>query len=57
MASGLDVEYLHAVYFPETSNAARIPTRFGMPSSVFTQRYSYYVNTGSSGSGAIGIAP
>lgn len=34
--SGMDVEYMQALYFPETSEAARVPTRFGMPSSVFT---------------------
>lgn len=36
LATDIDVEYLHALYFPESSHAARIPSRFGMPSSVFT---------------------
>ena len=32
----IDRDYLNAVYFPETSPAARIPTWFSGPSSTFT---------------------
>lgn len=34
--SGLDVAYLHAVYFPDSSGPARVPSKFGLPSAVFT---------------------
>lgn len=57
MYTSLDIEYLHALYFPETSDAARIPSRFGMPSSTFTQRMSFYLNTGVNGNGFVGLSP
>lgn len=43
--------------FPEDSEPARIPTKFGQPSSVFTQRFSFYQNTGNDGHGTIIFAP
>ena len=53
----IDVAYLNAVYFPETSPAARIPTWFSGPTSTFTQRFHYYKNTGPKGNGLISFAP
>jgi len=32
----VDQDYLNAVYFPETSPAARIPTWFAAPSTTFS---------------------
>ena len=52
-----DIDYLNALYFPETSEAARIPSKFGVPSSVFTQKFHFYVNTGPYGTGGIGLLP
>lgn len=53
----VDSDYLNCVYFPETSQAARIPTWFGGPTSTFTQRFHYYKNTGPNGNGMIAFAP
>jgi hypothetical protein len=36
LAGSLDEGYLKAVLFPETSPAARVPTWFSSPSSLFT---------------------
>lgn len=52
-----DQDYLEALYFPERAESARIPSKFGIPSSVFTQKFHFYVNTGDTGGGVIGLAP
>lgn len=52
----LDEGYLMSLYFPESYPPARIPTNFGLPSSLVTQRFSFYVNTGS-GDGMIAMLP
>jgi len=52
-----DREYLQALYFPENSDSARIPSKFGVPSSVFNQRFHFYINTGENGAGVIGMVP
>lgn len=51
-----DEGYLRAMLFPEFSPACRIPTPFGAPSTLSTQRFSFYVNTGG-GDGAIIFTP
>jgi hypothetical protein len=57
MYADSDVDYLNALYFPESSDSARIPSKFGVPSAVFSQKFHYYVNTGDTGSGVIGLLP
>jgi hypothetical protein len=45
------------VYFPETAPAARIPTPFSVPSTVYTHKFSFYLNTNSTGQGWVALAP
>jgi len=54
--SDYDEGYLAALLFPEYSPAVRIPTPFGIPSTLVTQRFSFYVNTGL-GDGFINFLP
>jgi hypothetical protein len=57
MKHDVDAEYLNALYFPETSPPARIPSKFAQPSGLFTQRFNFYQNTGTNGSGLITFCP
>lgn len=52
-----DGEYLQSLYFPETAASCRIPSKFGVPSAVFKQRFHFYVNTGDNGEGMVGFCP
>ena len=54
--SDFDEGYLRALLFPEYAPAVRIPTPFGIPSTLTTQRFSFYVNTGQ-GDGFIAFLP
>ena len=42
--TNLDLPYLRCLYFPESSPAARVPTKF-------------YLNTGATGAGFVGMCP
>lgn len=55
--SDKDYEYLKCVLFPELTDPVRVPTPFGIPSAVFTQKISFYLSTGLSGNGYIQFAP
>lgn len=52
-----DTSYLLCVFFPELNSPARVPTKFTQPTALFTHRYSYYLNTGVDGTGAMCLLP
>lgn len=57
MYDGIDYDFIYAVFLPEFSEPARWPVSFGMPTAVFTQRYSFNLYTGNAGNGRIVILP
>lgn len=52
-----DLDYICCVLFPEHYPAARVPSKFSIPSALFTHRFSMYISTGLSGAGVISFLP
>lgn len=52
-----DLDYICAVLFPEHYPASRVPSKFSIPSALFTHKFSVYVSTEANGMGFISLLP